>query len=168
MDNASILSRRDVRPLPKPARKEVSPAPGTTTGKPILNRCACLLGNFELNRPTCFLLNHRRSVSHPAADTHVIGLQPDEITTPKFAVDSKVEQREVTFSPLQLEPDPYGPDISRLQRTFLADEAPLVPGIVLPTRRRVGPSRPCWRAHLAVKSRKTPCRQASGTADLVP
>jgi hypothetical protein len=58
-----------------------------------------LLGNFELNRPTCFLLNHRRSVSHPAADTHVIGLQPDEITTPKFAIDSKVEQREVTFSP---------------------------------------------------------------------
>jgi hypothetical protein len=30
-----------------------------------------------------------------------------------------------------------GPDISRLQRTFLTDEAPLVPGIVLPTRRRV-------------------------------
>ena len=112
MDNASILSRRDVRPLPKPTRKEVSHAPGTKAGKPILNRCACLLGNFELNRPTCFLLNHRRSVSHPAADTHVIGLQPDEITTPKFAVDSKVEQREVTFSSLQLEPDPYGPDIS--------------------------------------------------------
>ena len=63
--------------------------------------------------------------------------EPDEITAPKFAVDSKVEQREVTFSPLQLEPDPYGPDISRLQRTFLTDEAPLVPGIVLPTRRRV-------------------------------
>src|SRR5271169_1333650 len=36
-----------------------------------------------------------------------------------------------------MEPDPYGPDISRLQRTFLTDEAPLVPGIVLPTRRRV-------------------------------
>jgi hypothetical protein len=100
MDNASVLSRRDVRPLPKPTRKEVSPAPGTKAGKPILNRCACLLGNFELNRPTCFLLNHRRSVSHPAADTHVIGLQPDEITAPKFAIDSKVEQREVTFSPL--------------------------------------------------------------------
>src|SRR6266404_3905265 len=103
MDNASILSRRDVRPLSKPTRKEVSPAPGTKAGKPILNRCAGLLGNFELNRPTCFLLNHRRSVSHPAADTHVIGVQPDEITTPKFAVDSKVGQREVTFSPLQLE-----------------------------------------------------------------
>src|SRR6266849_6566351 len=70
--------RRDMRPLPKPTRKEVSSAPGTKAGKPILNRCACLLGNFELNRPTCFLLNHRRSVSHPAADTHVIGLQPDE------------------------------------------------------------------------------------------
>src|SRR5258705_5851302 len=75
MDNASILSRRDMRPLPKPTRKEVSPAPGTEAGKPILNRCAGLLGNFELNRPTCFLLNHRRSVSHPAADTNVIGLQ---------------------------------------------------------------------------------------------
>src|SRR5262249_7663741 len=34
-------------------------------------------------------------------------------------------------------PDPYGPDISRLQRTFLTDETHLVPGIVLPTRRRV-------------------------------
>src|SRR5208337_4224468 len=109
MDNASVLSRRDVRPLPKPTRKEVSPAASTKTGKPILNRCACLLGNFELNRPTCLLLNHRRSVSDPSTDTYVIGLQPD----------------------------PYGPDISRLQRTFLTDDAPLVPGIVLRTRRRV-------------------------------
>src|SRR5260370_8128787 len=100
MGNASILWRRDGRPLPKPTRKEISPAPGTKAGEPILNRCACLLGNFELNRPTCFLLNHRRSVSHPAADTHVIGLQPDEIATSKFAIDSKIEQRELTFSPL--------------------------------------------------------------------
>src|SRR5467141_3484697 len=103
MDNASILSRRDVRPLSKPTRKEVSPAPGTKAGKPILNRCTRLLGNFELNRPTCFLLNHRRSVSHPAADTHVIGLQPDEITTPKFAIDSKVEQRGMSRSMLKKE-----------------------------------------------------------------
>jgi hypothetical protein len=99
MDNASVLSRRDVRPLPKPTRKEVSPAPGTKAGKPILNRSPCLLGNFELNRPTCLLLNHRRSVSHPSTDTYVIGLQPDEITAPKFAIDGKVEQSEVTFSP---------------------------------------------------------------------
>src|SRR6266566_9473230 len=99
MDNASILSRRDARPLPKPARKEVSPAPGTKTGKPILNRCACLLGNFELNRPTCFLLNHRRSVSHPAADTHVICLQPDEITSPEFAIDRKVDTLKGTRPP---------------------------------------------------------------------
>jgi hypothetical protein len=100
MDNASILSRRDVRPLPKPARKEVSPVPGAKAGKQVLNRCTCLLGNFELNRSPCFFLNHRRSVSHPAADTHIIGLQPDEITSPEFAIDRKVEQREVTFSPL--------------------------------------------------------------------
>jgi hypothetical protein len=65
MDNASILSRRDLRPLPKPTRKEVSPAPGTKTGKPILNRCARLFGNFELNRPTCFLLNHRCGDDRP-------------------------------------------------------------------------------------------------------
>jgi hypothetical protein len=86
--------------MPSAAPTRAHRGPGTKAGKPILNRCACLLGNFELNRPTCFLLNHRRSVSHPAADTHVIGLQSDEITAPKFAVDSKVEQREVTFSPL--------------------------------------------------------------------
>jgi hypothetical protein len=92
MDNASVLSRRDVRPLPKPARKEVSPAPGTKTGKPILNRCACLLGNFELNRLACLILHHRRSVSHPSADTYVIGLQPDEITAPKFAIDDKLNK----------------------------------------------------------------------------
>ena len=73
---------------------------GTKIGKPILNRRACLLGNFELNRPTCLLLNHRRSVSHSSTDTYVIGLQPDEITAPKFAIDGKVEQSEVTFSPL--------------------------------------------------------------------
>ena len=77
-----------------------------------------LFGDFELNRSSCFLLENCRPVAHPAADTHVIGLHPDEIATPELAVDGEVEQSEVAFLPLQLEPDPYGPDIFRLQRAF--------------------------------------------------
>jgi hypothetical protein len=67
-------------------------------------------------------LNHRRSISHPAADPHIVNLQPDEITAPEFAVDGEVEQGQVTPPPFQPEPDPYGPDILGLQWPFLTDQ----------------------------------------------
>jgi hypothetical protein len=90
----------DVRPLREATRKEVPSATSTKAGKPVLNRGSGLFGDFELNRSTCFLLDHRRPIAHPAADTHIIDLHPDEITSPEFAVDGEVEQCEVAFSPL--------------------------------------------------------------------
>jgi hypothetical protein len=64
-----------------------------------------LLGNFELNRSGGFLLNYRRSITHSAAGTQVIDVQPDEVTAPGLAVDGEVEQSQVTPAVLLPEPD---------------------------------------------------------------
>jgi hypothetical protein len=52
----------------------------------------------------------------------------DEITAAQLAVDREVEQSEVTFPAFELKPDPDCPDLLRLERALLADQATLVPG----------------------------------------
>jgi hypothetical protein len=134
MDDAGILSRGNVRLLPESAREKVAvAAKGTEAGQPVCNRCSGRLSDLELNRPTGFLLDYRRSITHPAARTHIIDLQPNEVTAPELAVDSEVEHRQVTLAVLQLQPDAYRPDILRLQRALLADQAALIPRISPPT-----------------------------------
>jgi hypothetical protein len=95
-----------------------------------------LLGNFKLHRPTGLFLNDGGAISDSAASADIVDLQLREITTSKFAVDRQVEHGEVAGSVLQLKPDPDGPYIPGLQRSFLTYEASLVPRIA-PWRRRV-------------------------------
>jgi hypothetical protein len=137
MDNASMLSRRDMRLFPEPARKDVFSASGTKAGEPGLNRCSGLVSYLELDRSAGLLLNHGRSVLHPPADAYIVDLESHDIATPQLAVDRKIEQREVAFAPLQLQPDPYRPHVLGLQWALLADEAPLVPRIMRPGQQRI-------------------------------
>jgi hypothetical protein len=57
----------------------------------------------------------------------VTDLQPDEITSAQLAVDTKVEQREISRAAKQLEPDADGPDLSQFERRLLANQLALVP-----------------------------------------
>jgi hypothetical protein len=54
---------------------------------------------------------------------YVVELQTDEIASSELAVDRKVEQGEISFPTVQLKPNSNGPDLFRLQRALLADEA---------------------------------------------
>jgi hypothetical protein len=51
----------------------------------------CRLGNFELDRPLCFLLQHDRAGRHRLAVTYIAHSQAHEVTPPKLAVNGKVE-----------------------------------------------------------------------------
>src|ERR1051326_2741397 len=96
-------------------------------------------GNFERDRSAGLLLDHGRAIPHPAADAHVIDPQGHQIAAAQFAVDREVEQREITLPTLQLKPGPDCPDILRLERALLADQATFVPG-------RFGKADKGWRS----------------------
>jgi hypothetical protein len=67
-----------------------------------LDRGAGLLGDLELNRPACLLLNDGGPVSNSAAGANIVDLQPQKIAASEFAIDSKIEKRQVAHSVLQL------------------------------------------------------------------
>jgi hypothetical protein len=93
-----------------------------------MDRGPGLLHDFELDRSPCLFLDHGATVSHPAAGAYVVDLQADEIATSELAVDREVEQGKISLPTLQLKPNPNGPNIFRLERALLADQAALVPG----------------------------------------
>jgi hypothetical protein len=128
MDDASVLPSREVRSGSETAREQVAPVPEFDLRQPIMDRGPGLLHDFELDRSPCLFLDHGATVSHPAASAYVVDLQADEIATSELAVDREVEQGKISFPTLQLKPNPNGPDIFRLERALLADQAALVPG----------------------------------------
>jgi hypothetical protein len=78
-------------------------------------------------RPVFFWITVPRSRTLPPVHMSC-DLQANEIAASELAVDRKVEQGEISFPALQLKPNPNGPDIFRLERALLADQAALVPG----------------------------------------
>jgi hypothetical protein len=69
----------------------------------------------------------RRPVSHATACRYVVDPKVDKIATPKLAVDGEVEHRQIAFAVLDLKSDANGPDLSRPEGTFLANETAFVP-----------------------------------------
>jgi hypothetical protein len=128
MDDASVLPGREVRSGSETAREQVALVPEFDFRQPITDRGPGLLHDFELDRSPCLFLDHGATVSHPAAGAYVVDLQADEIATSELAVDREVEQGKISFPAPQLKPNPNGPDIFRLERALLADQAALVPG----------------------------------------
>lgn len=114
MDDPCILSRRKVWLTPKAAWKKILSVPYLDTAEPVADRCASLFGDFELNGPTCLPLNDSSAIPYLAADADVGYTQSHEIAAPQFAVDREIEQSEVAFTPLQLEPGSNCPYVSRL------------------------------------------------------
>jgi hypothetical protein len=131
---------------------------------PVSDREPRLFGDFELDRPAGLLLDHGRAIPHRAADTHVIDPQGDQIAAAQLAVDRQVEQREIALSNLKLKPDPDGPDLFRLERALLTDQAALVPrclakpitvGIVVSIVASSNPAAPSQRAPTAAASKSS-------------
>jgi hypothetical protein len=136
MDNASVLSRRDVRLVMKAAREQVLLGPKLGTGYPIADRRPGLLGDLELDRPGRFLLDHGSTVPYLRSDTYVLHSEPHEVATAQLAVDRDIKQCQVPATVFKLESDADRPDLFWFERTLLADEAPLVPGVSSKTNKR--------------------------------
>jgi len=128
MNDAGVLASREMRLGSETAREQVTPIPEFDLRRPITDRGPGLLHDFELDRSPCLFLDHGATVSHPAAGAYVVDPQADEIAASQLAVDREVEQGKISFPALQLKPNPNGPDIFRLERALLADQAALVPG----------------------------------------
>jgi hypothetical protein len=76
-------------------REEVSPCLELQNVDPGLNGCPSLVGDFKLDRPARFLLDHCRSVPYAPSNTNIVETYSDEITPPQLAVDRQIEHREI-------------------------------------------------------------------------
>jgi len=100
VDNSCILSCREVRVRPEAAREEIRAVFRADLRKPGLDRGAGLLGDLELNRPACLLLNDSGAVSNSVAGADIVDLQAHKVAASEFAIDGKIEKSEVARSVL--------------------------------------------------------------------
>ena len=128
MDDPGILPRRQVWLSPQTAWEQISALASVEGGEPLADSSTGLLGNLELYRPASLLLNDGRAIPDCLAGGHVIDFQPDEITASELAIYRQIEHRKIVSATFHLQPYANGPDILRLQRALLADEASSVPG----------------------------------------
>jgi hypothetical protein len=100
VDDAGVLACREVQLVPKTAWEQVLTPYAVETRQPISDSASGLLGDFELNRSACLLLDYRRSIANPPTRAHVVDLEPNEVAAPQFAVNGQIEHREITFAAL--------------------------------------------------------------------
>jgi len=58
-------------------------------------------------------------------------LQADEVAAPKLAVDSQIEEGELSHPAFHLQANTEGPDFFDLERHLLTDDLALVPWLVM-------------------------------------
>jgi hypothetical protein len=68
-----------------------------------------MLGQLKPNWSPGFSLTHRRSANCITIGSDIIDRNCDYIAAPQFTVDGKIEHRQVTFTPLNLEHGAYLP-----------------------------------------------------------
>jgi hypothetical protein len=117
--------------LPATAREQISALASVEGGEPLADSSTRLLGNLELHRPASLLLNEGRAIANSPASEHIIDPESDEIAAPELAVDRQIEHRKIASTTLHLQPYSNCPDILRLERALLADQASPVPGCTL-------------------------------------
>ena len=89
------------------------------------------LGNFKLDRPRGFLLHHGGAGRHAIAMANVAHPHFYQVTSPKLAIQPRVEHGELTNSVLKLKTNPNCPNFFQFERGLLPDDHVLVPGSVL-------------------------------------
>lgn len=87
---------------PEAVREKILAVSRFDLRKPVLDRDAGLLGDLELNRLACLLLNDSGAVSNAVAGAHIVDLQSHKIAASEYAIDGQIEKSEVARSVLQL------------------------------------------------------------------
>jgi hypothetical protein len=95
-----------------------------------VDRLPRLLGEFEPDRTTGFLLADRRPIERVAVGGHIIDADRHDIATPQFAINGEVEQREVAGTALELQLCSDRPDLACSQRWLRPNQFALVPGLM--------------------------------------
>jgi len=93
------------------AWEQVPTAPHFGLVDPGSYRFACVLRNFELNRPIGLALNDRDPLTDPVADDKIADPPFDEVTPAKLAVDGEIEECQVTEITREFKPGPNGPNL---------------------------------------------------------
>lgn len=84
-------------------------------------------GDLEAHGLACLALNDRSAVLDRPRSVGVGDLEPHQVAATQLAVDGEVEERQFSGPMGDLEADPDRPNLRRLRRTFLADDAPFAP-----------------------------------------
>jgi hypothetical protein len=104
----------------------------TPVFQPSLLAGASRVEQFELDGPARLSLHDRRSRPDPAAGDEFTDPNLHDVAVARLAVDGKVEQSPVANTPVPVEPEPYRPNLVRLQRALGPDNASGIPRSPLP------------------------------------
>ena len=85
-----------------------------------------------MHRRLSLLLHDNRAWGDMTALEHIANLKPHQVAPAQLAVDGEIEQRESPCSMIQLQWNPDGPDLLKLQRWLLTDRLPFVPRYYTP------------------------------------
>lgn len=97
---------------------------------PVGERFARSVRYLEAHRCVYFALQDRCALLDRSGGVDVSHLQADEIAASELAIDGHVEQGKVTGGSGQLKPDTNSPDVLGKQRSFLTDDAAMVPSFL--------------------------------------
>ena len=94
---------------------------------PGCDRLPSLLGDLELHWPVRLVLHDHGARQDCLALGDIQDAQAHQITATQLAINSEVEQRQITSFFGKLEPYSDGPDLFEFQRSFLINEPAFVP-----------------------------------------
>lgn len=97
---------------------------------PCDNCLSPVFSEFKLNRSFGFALDHRNSFSYAVIFDEIGHRKLDQIASTQFAVDSDIEQRQISKVARKFETRADRPNLFG-ERTFLARYAPLIPSSAL-------------------------------------
>ncbi len=131
IDKAGILAGAEMAIVINTARKDKTVHRAAPPIEPSQQAGPGVWEQFELNRPTCFLLHHDRTRSDLSTADKVADLRPHEIAAPEFAVDRQVEQRPISQAAALIEVESDLPYLLRLQGALRTDGPSGIPGLAL-------------------------------------
>ncbi len=128
-EKASILARREAA-IWTPTAGEQEIVGFLASGlEVVIDRLAGLLGDLELDRSAGLPLAHSGSIDGVPLRRDILHLEVHHVTAPQLAIDCQIEERQIPDPPGELQPCPYGPNMSRLQWRLRPREFALVPGL---------------------------------------
>src|SRR5690554_2231725 len=114
--------------LSHPARPRIIHTRKSAQLDPCLDRFARLFGYLKLNRLTSLLLDDLRPVQNLTVSGNISNQELYQIAGSEFAVNCRVEHRQLADVLCNLQPNPDSPYLFEFELQLLANELSLVPG----------------------------------------